>query len=343
MYVIRVSKDNAEKVRKELVKLCILDKKKKILANKFIDIPITRKLNNKEKETLKKYEILEIEQENPDSKIQKKPRDEILNLIEIPKNYKKFLPKKWEKFGDILIFKLPKELNDFEREIGEAYAKILRVKTVAKETAPICGKFRIPNIKVIYGNGTETIHKENGIKFKFDAKKIMFSSGNIDERKRMAYISNKNEVIVDMFAGIGYFSIPLAYYSKPKKIYAIEINKTAYFYLCENIKLNNVSNIVSPIFGDNRKVAPKNIADRVIMGYLKNSHKFLSNAIEILNEEGIIHYHGLCPNELFPKKTQQIIKNEANKCKKNAKIINIKKIKSFAPGISHVVVDVEIY
>jgi len=34
----------------------------------------------------------------------------------------------------------------------------------------------------------------------------MFSSGNMDERIRMSMISDKNEVVVDLFAGIGYFN-----------------------------------------------------------------------------------------------------------------------------------------
>ena len=43
-----------------------------------------------------------------------------------------------------------------------------------------------------------------------------------------------------MFAGIGYFTIPIAVHSNVKKIYAIEINPVSYNFLCENIKLNKV-------------------------------------------------------------------------------------------------------
>ncbi len=56
----------------------------------------------------------------------------------------------------------------------------------------------------------------------------MFSSGNMNERIRMSNISKPNEVVVDLFAGIGYFTLPIAVYSKPKKIYACEKNPISY-------------------------------------------------------------------------------------------------------------------
>ena len=343
MHTIQVSKEYAEKVKIELIKFGILDKNRKIICVKFIEFSSKRKLNKREIEILQKYKIKEIQKDNPTFLLQKKPIDEIYEILEIPLKYKKLIPKKWEKFGDIVIFKLPEELKRFEKEIGRVYAKVLDVKTVLKETAPIKGTFREPSVIPIFGHETETIHKENSIKFKFDTNKIMFSSGNIDERHRMAYVSNKNEVVVDMFGGIGYFSIPMAYYSKPKKIYACELNGVAFSYLCENIKLNNVQNIISPLNGDNRLIAPKNIADRVIMGYLKNTIEFLPFALEILKDRGIIHYHEICPNELIPETTKEKIKNITDKIGKNVKFLNFKNIKSYAPGISHVVADVEIY
>ena len=129
--------------------------------------------------------------------------------------------------------------------------------------------YREPNVKIIYGNKkTETIHIENGIRYKLDPQKVMFSSGNMDERIRMAKISNPKETVVDLFAGIGYFTLPMAVYSKPKKIFACEINPVAYDYLCKNIVQNDVTSIVEPLLGDNKTTAPKNVADRIIMGYI---------------------------------------------------------------------------
>ncbi len=224
----------------------------------------------------------------------------------IPPEFVNKLPEKWEKIGDVLTIVLPLVLDEYKNIIGKKYAEVLNCKTVLKDIGGIKGEFRVPNVEIIYGSkNTETTHKENGIKYRLDPQKLMFSSGNMDERIRMANISNKNETIVDLFAGIGYFALPIAIYSKPKKIFACEKNQIAFDYLNENIILNDVASIVEPIKGDNRDVAPKNIANRVIMGYIDKTEKFLPNAIDCLkNHIGIIHYHNTFSDNEIPYKLE---------------------------------------
>lgn len=277
-------------------------------------------------------------------KMSKNPFDKIKKLLskEIPPKLLNKLVNKWEKVGNILTIKLPYGFEGYEVIIGKKYAEVLNCKAVLNDLAGIKGELRKPNVKTIYGSkNTETIHKENKIKFKLDPKKIMFSSGNINERIRMSTISNNSETIVDLFAGIGYFSLPIAVFSKPKKIYSIEKNSVSFNYLCKNISLNNVIDIVEPIKGDNRKVAPENIADRVIMGYIGNTIKFLPIAIQCLkNEIGIIHFHDKYSEKNFLEKATKQINRIAEKNNITLKILNYKRVKSYAPGINHYVFDV---
>ncbi len=263
---------------------------------------------------------------------------------EIPKKFINYLPEKWEKIGDVLIIKFNDTLKEYKEKICQRYADILQCKTILNDIGGISGEYRKPKVEVLYGSrDTETIHKENGIKYKLDPCKIMFSSGNMDERIRMAGISDENETVVDLFAGIGYFTLPIAFYSRPKKIYSCEINPDAYRYLCENIVLNHVTKVVEPLLGDNRKNAPKNVADRVIMGYIDHTHRFLSTAINCLkNHKGIIHYHDVFPNELIPQKPLKIINDAAGKYGLKLDQVQHRFIKSYAPGISHIVVDIKI-
>jgi tRNA wybutosine-synthesizing protein 2 len=276
----------------------------------------------------------------------KTPYEQIKTILtnDISPDLIDYLPEKWEKIGTILIIKLNKRLQSFKKKIGKIYAEVLQCKTVLQDIGGITGVYRKPNVDIIYGlKNTETTHKENGILYKLDLQDIMFSSGNMNERKRMANISNKNETVVDLFAGIGYFTLPMAVYSKPKKIYSCEINPIAYKYLCQNIIINHVTSIVTPLFGDNREIAPKNVADRVLLGFLEKSYEFISTAIASLkNCTGIIHYHDVFPNILFSQRASKIVNDIAKQYQKKVTLLEYKTIKSYAPGISHVVVDIMI-
>ncbi|MEA2053827.1 MAG: class I SAM-dependent methyltransferase family protein [Candidatus Thermoplasmatota archaeon] len=267
----------------------------------------------------------------------KKEAKKILSTDEIA-----ILPKKWEKIGDILVLKFSGKI-DRKEEVSKIYAEVLKCRAVLEDMGGITGIKREPMVKHIYGDeNTETIHVENKIKFKLDVSKIMFSSGNVDERIRMAYIGNEGETVVDMFAGIGYFSIPMAVYSKVK-VYACEINPAAYHYLKKNIELNGVEQNMAGLHGDCRKVAPRGIANRILMGYLQ-SKEFLPYAMKILKTDGgIIHYHMNCPKNSFPEVPFSDVKSVAHNFGRTAELLKEKEVKSYAPGIIHGVLDIKIF
>jgi len=232
--------------------------------------------------------------------------------------------------GDILVIK--RDVED-----PEALLEIPGVKRVVK-LGRIRGLKREPEVDVIVGEGTETIHKENHCLFKLDVSRIMWSKGNTTERKRIASIVQKGETVVDLFAGIGYFSIPIAVHSPVEKIYSVEINPTAHGYLCQNIELNKVSDIIQPLFGDCRDLAPLGVADRVLMGYIGNTHHYLDVALEALNDDGgVIHYHESVPDKLKFIRPVERIKEAADG--RDVEILNRRVIKKYSPGVYHVVVD----
>ena len=240
---------------------------------------------------------------------------------------------KYKKIGDILIL-------DNKAQVGnlEALSKKHDVKTIMK-IDHIQGSKREPVYNILYGGETETVNKENGCFFKLDLTKVMWSKGNNNERLRISKLVGDGEVVIDMFAGIGYFSIPIAVHSNADTIYSIEINPNSFYYLNENIKLNKVDNI-TPILGDCIVETPKLKADRIIMGYVKTTHHYLKAAIDSLNPGGILHYHETVPEKLMD--TRPIDRIESQSGNRDVELIKINKIKKYAPGVEHVVVDARI-
>lgn len=248
---------------------------------------------------------------------------------------------KWKIIGKILI--LDKNEKNLSKEYLDKLLINKNVKTII-QINNIYGSKRQPNIKVLAGNETETIHKENGCLFKLDLSKIMWSKGNTHERIRIAKEVKENEKILDMFAGIGYFSIPIGIHSKAKEIYSIEINPDSYKYLKENIELNKINNNyerIKAILGDCKDINFNFNFDRIIMGYVKTTHYYLKSAIDNLKKGGILHYHETVPEKIMNERPiNRLVKIAGSR---DVELLHFRKIKKYSPGVVHVVLDVKIH
>lgn len=251
---------------------------------------------------------------------------------------------KWKKIGDILI--VDSKFSDDDKANLEAIAAEHKVKSIVKIDR-IEGQKREPTINLLYGTETETIHKENGCLFNLDLSKVMWAKGNNNERLRIAKLVEDGETVVDMFAGIGYFSIPIGVHSGAKEIISIEINPNSYHFLKNNIELNKINreyNRMIPVLGDCAIEAPKYSADRVLMGYVKTTHHFLKPAMECVKDGGIIHYHETVPLKLIETRPYERVKKIAWECgEREVEVLNIQNIKRYAPGVEHIVLDARIY
>lgn len=338
MLAVRVRRSEAESLRKRLAKDHLVDKTRAIIDDlDSVVIPIVATPNAP---LLKSFNANIVEGDFPSRSCRIDPIVKIRQIAMVPDELKLLLPSKWERFGNIIVIRLEAALDGYEREIAQAYADVLQLKTVLRDVGGISGDLRRPVTRRLFGTDTVSTHLENGIHYRFDVAQIMFSSGNIEERLRMADLECDGETIVDMFAGIGYFSLPLAVYQKPKKVIACELNPIACGYLVENIALNEVRGKVDPFQGDNRDLPGNAFADRVIMGYVKTTHEFLPKAMTLLKNGGIIHYHETCPNVLLPDRPIQRLSESAKGSK--VEVLRMKEIKSYAPGVSHIVVDARI-
>jgi tRNA wybutosine-synthesizing protein 2 len=330
MKAVCVRVEESESIRQKLISLSALDKSRKLLKKDgFIEIPVTEYFRTKE--------FTLIDQDHPEYYLKEKT---VFNHLDLPDSEKKSLPRGWQILGDIIIVTLDENQMYRKAEVGKALLSYYPgCKTVLLDRG-ISGQMRQPEREIIAGDETtETIHKENGYLFKLDAMKVMFSQGNLAEKKRMSKLG-KDETVVDMFAGIGYFSIPIAVHAKPKKIISIEINPVSFSYLKENIALNRVEDIIEPIEGDCAKVTPRRIANRVIMGYL-DGQDYLEAGINALLPGGILHYHEAVPEAIEIRPVDRII-GVSRSLGRNVEIAGRRRIKKYAPGVWHVVVDAKV-
>jgi len=328
---VRVRKGSTQAILTEVITRGLLDRDRKVLIkNDIAEIPV--------KNSLSLYE--NIRQEEPEFYRRTHLLPDILR-DSMSNEELDLLPKGWQILGDLIIVRIHPNLDAFKHLIAQALLSIYpRCKAVLRDFG-IEGQLRIPMREVLAGDATITVHRENGVFFKLDASRIMFSQGNLKERIRMSQVG-KDEFVVDMFAGIGYFCLPMSKHSHPSAVLAIELNPLAYHYLTENIRLNRVEDVVKPVQGDCAYCTPVNEADRVVMGMIQVTDHYLRKGIEALRPDGILHYHQTIPSRLFPQAAVIDIIKAANALGCQAEILKCIKIKKYSPGIVHVVVDARI-
>ena len=249
-------------------------------------------------------------------------------------------PHRWKRIGDVLVLQIAEAAQDHARSIAAIYGSVLATRAVIEDRSGIHGRLRTPDIRILWGHGTETVHVEGGIRYALDVAQVMMSPGNIEERMGIAGRLRPGAIVTDLFAGIGYFALPIAIRGQAEIVYACEINPTSYAFLVRNIRLNRAANVI-PLLGDCREVAPRGVADYVIMGHF-DAREYLGVAFAALRGKGTIVYHGLSPKEQYPDRITQTLGEAARANWRNVTSIRTRIVKSYAPGIVHEVAELDV-
>jgi tRNA (guanine37-N1)-methyltransferase len=200
--------------------------------------------------------------------------------------------------GDIAIIKLPQASTEITQRVAKAIMGVNKnVKTVLLQKSPVAGNFRLRRLTHIEGeNKTSTIHKESGCLFSVDVAKCYFSPRLSYERSRIAGLVKPKETVINMFAGVGCFSIIIAKQANASKVFSIDVNPEAVQFMQENIRLNRVYGKVIPLLGDSKEIINsrlQHMADRVLMPLPEKALKYLPCAVSALKASGgWVHYYG---------------------------------------------------
>lgn len=249
-------------------------------------------------------------------------------------------PRGWERIGDVVVVRLPESGKPQATVIGAIIGEELDAQTVLEDVSGIHGPLRLPDVRVLWGRGTETVHVEDGVRYALDVARVMFSSGNFAERSAIAERVRPGSVVVDLFAGIGYFALPIALRSRAAAVFACELNATSFDYLLRNIRMNRATSVI-PRLGDCRDVAPRGIADLVVMGHFE-SRDYLDVAFEALRGKGTVIVHDLCPKEQYPDAFARRFAAAARAHWRDVEGMRTRIVKSYAPGIVHAVVELDV-
>jgi tRNA (guanine37-N1)-methyltransferase len=265
----------------------------------------------------------------------------ILTEVEADELYGAF-----DQIGNIIILRIPDSLLQKRKIIGEVLLdKVKTARSVYCQSSPVEGDFRIRKLELLAGEDkTETEYKEHGCRFKVDVEKTFFSPRLSTERDRIAGLINEEETIINMFGGVGMFSIVAA---KKKKchVYNIDINPDAARLCSENILLNKLKGTVESIEGDATKVIDERLleaGDRVLMLLPERSDEFLDSAIKAAKKKAIIHYYCHIHAEKKDQVSSLIQQHFLSVVKVKSEILGAKIVRPVGPRFYQAVVDAAI-
>ena len=315
-----VPKKKAEPVRRKLMEKGILRKGLQVRSDaKSVYLPVTQRVDLGYPIESRTFD--ELEEEVKDYRL----------LVDLPDELRQFLPSSYDVLGAIALVKMADEVRPYEEQIGKAIMTVQKaVKTVCVDEG-VKEEYRTRQLRIVAGEkNTETIHKEYGMVFKIDVRKVFFSPRLATERDFVARQVQPGEVVIDMFAGIGPFSLMIAKSREPKVIYAIDTNPEAIGYMQENIVLNKVDS-VRPILGDAKdEVRKLEKADRIIMNLPHNARDFLSLAIDSLKPGGVIHFYEIMEDSELENRYNALA-DIAVRQGRVMKELGRRKVKSYSP------------
>ncbi len=264
------------------------------------------------------------------------------DLAQVPQRLRSLLPTALDVIGDIAILRLPDELREFERDIGDA---ILRwngkLRTVAADEG-VGGEYRVRDLRVIAGAPSlETIHTEYGLRYAVDVGKMYFSPRLGTERMRVADQVRPGERVLDLFAGVGPYAILIAKRRDPRAVVAVDSNEVAVRYLIQNVRTNRAWRVDPRLAGARSVLAEVGPVDRIIMDLPHTGGEFLVDALRALGRGGSLHYYAIL-SMAEAQGHRGEIERMANEANRTVEIAATREVRGYSPSKKHWAFDMRV-
>jgi tRNA (guanine37-N1)-methyltransferase len=348
---LRVPKKKAEAAIRFLSKKDILSRDFNFTTiGEVIALPLTRTLSSEESRAMLK--LVPDATETPGWFEHRNNHPQTLRGVlaeALPQTLLDQLPKSYDIVGDIAILELNPDLVQYEPKVADGIlASHPSIRAVYAKAGHVEGEERIRPLRHLAGESrTTTVHREFGCSFMIDLSKVFFSPRLSTEHQRVANLVEEGERVVDMFAGVGPFSVLIAKTARDATVDAIDSNPEAARLISENARINKVASKLRVHMGDAGKVIHEELlhkATRAIMNHPSASKHFVGAACDALNPSGgIVHYYtfseGQDPEVGARRELEHSLKVIGYKIRE---VQTVHRVREVAPMKWQVVVDAEI-
>ena len=277
-------------------------------------------------------------------------RRAVASLDGITEAHLESLPKRWERLQDLILLPVHAFEDDLWNGIDrpslhDAILGAFRAERLGRQGPIKPGALRRPSVQMLVGSEGWVEHQEHGVRYGFDVTRAMFSSGNVSERGRIGEMDLSGEVVVDAFAGIGYYTLPMLVRGRARHVHACEMNPDSLRGLRWGLSANGVDDRCTVHAGDNADHLPSlaGCADRVHLGLSPTSEgAWASGAKALRIEGGCMHIHANVKEERVESEGNRILASIREILGVMPELTHVERVKWYAPRVLHAVYDLRV-
>jgi tRNA (guanine37-N1)-methyltransferase len=227
------------------------------------------------------------------------PRGEFRDLLPWPPSELALVPRSFDVVGDIVLVRLPAELESRRGEIGEALLRFVPGSRLVGLDRGVRGPDRRRAVERIAGSGGwRTRHRENGLELDVDLERAYFSPRLAREHERVAAEVRPGERVYDLCCGVGPFALTIARDGRAASITAVDANPDAVALLRETLARYPFGSRVTAVEARLEAFAPSaEPVDRIVLNLPHEGIKYAALVAPLLAPGGSLHYYEVLPRD----------------------------------------------
>jgi len=226
-------------------------------------------------------------------------RSEFRDLLDWPDELKALLPRSFDVVGEIVLLRLPVELEERRFEVGEALLRFVPGSRLVGLDRGVEGPERVRQVERIAGSGGwQTRHRENRLELDVDVQRAYFSPRLAGEHARVAAEVRAGERVYDLCCGVGPFAVTIARDGRARSITAVDANPSAIELLGRTLERYAFGARVLPRVATVEAFVPSaGPVERVVINLPHEGIKYATLVAPLVAPGGSLQYYEVVPRD----------------------------------------------
>jgi len=220
------------------------------------------------------------------------------------------LPRAFDVVGDIVLIRLPVELDTRKAAVGEALLRFVPGARLVGLDHGVHGADRRRVVERVAGSGPwRTRHRENGVELDVDVERAYFSPRLAREHARVAEEVRSDERVYDLCCGVGPFAVTIAHLGRASEVTAVDANPDAIELLRSTLaRVPNRDRVRALCVPLEEFLPAATAVEKVVMNLPHEGIKYLPSVARTTAPGGRLYYYEVASRTEFESRGTTLVK-----------------------------------